>query len=227
MLRHVAVVSQKLWYHRLFFVILDIQMKKRICALVPAAGMSIRMGTPKQLLPFGEKTVLQAVVDTLLEADLDGILVVLGHRADAVRDSLAERPVSFHLNPDYRNGMFTSILSGLAALEKSADAALIALGDQPNVRASVVRKVAAAYRKGNKGIVVPIYRGKRGHPALVDLGRYLSEIRSLTGEDGLKPVMRGNPGDTLEVEVADEGVLRDIDTPEEYRAELDRIRYGR
>ena len=221
---HVAVVSQKLWYHQLFFVILDIQMKKRICALVPAAGMSIRMGTPKQLLPFGEKTVLQAVVDTLLEADLDGILVVLGHRADAVRDSLAERPVSFHLNPDYRNGMFTSILSGLAALEKSADAALIALGDQPNVRASVVRKVAAAYRKGNKGIVVPIYRGKRGHPALVDLGRYLSKIRSLTGEDGLKPVMRGNPGDTQEVEVADEGVLRDIDTPEEYRAELDRIR---
>lgn len=199
-------------------------MKKRICALVPAAGMSTRMGSPKQLLPFGEKTVLQTVVDTLLEADLDGILVVLGHRADAVRDSLAERPVLFHLNPDYRNGMFTSILSGLAALEKSADAALIALGDQPNVRASVVRKVAAAYRKANKGIVVPNYRGKRGHPALVDLGRYLPEIRSLTGEDGLKPVMRGNPDDTLEVEVADEGVLRDIDTPEEYRAELDRIR---
>ena len=199
-------------------------MKKRICALVPAAGMSTRMGSPKQLLPFGEKTVLQTVVDTLLEADLDGILVVLGHRADAVRDSLAERPVLFHLNHDYRKGMFTSILSGLAALEKSADAALIALGDQPNVRASVARKVAAAYRNGNKGIVVPIYRGKRGHPALVDLGRYLSEIRSLTGEDGLKPVMRGNPDDTLEVEVADEGVLRDIDTPEEYRAELDRIR---
>lgn len=224
MLRHVAVASRKLWYHQFFFVILDIQMKKRICALVPAAGMSSRMGSPKQLLPFGEKTVLQTVVDTLLEANLDGILVVLGHRADAVRDSLAERPVLFHLNPDYRNGMFTSILSGLAALEKSADAALIALGDQPNVRASVVRKVAAAYRKGNKGIVVPIYRGKRGHPALVDLGRYLSEIRSLTGEDGLKPVMRGNPDDTLEVAVADEGVLRDIDTPEEYRAELDRIR---
>lgn len=199
-------------------------MKKRICALVPAAGMSTRMGSPKQLLPFGGKTVLQTVVDTLLEANLDGILVVLGHRADAVRDSLAERPVLFHLNPDYRNGMFTSILCGLSALEKSADAALIALGDQPNVRASVVRKVAAAYRKGNKGIVVPVYHGKRGHPALVDLGRYLSEIGSLTGEDGLKPVMRGNPDDTLEVAVADEGVLRDIDTPEDYRAELDRLR---
>lgn len=218
------VAGRKLWYRQVFFIILDLQMNKRICALVPAAGMSTRMGSPKQLLPFGGKTVLQTVVDTLLEADLDGILVVLGHRADAVRDSLAKRPVLFHLNPDYRNGMFTSILSGLSALEKSADAALIALGDQPNVRASVVRKVAAAYRKGNKGIVVPVHRGKRGHPGLVDLGRYLSEIRSVTGEYGLKPVMRGHPDDTLEVEVADEGVLRDIDTPEEYRAELDRLR---
>ena len=212
-----------MWSHQLFFIILDIQMKKRICALVPAAGMSTRMGSPKQLLPFGGKTVLQTVVDTLLDANLDGILVVLGHRADAVRESLAERPVLFHLNPDYRKGMFSSILCGLSVLGKSADAALIALGDQPNVRARVVRKVATAYRKGDWGIVVPVCRGKRGHPALVDLGRYLSEIRSLTGEDGLKPVMRGHPDDTLEVEVEDDGVLRDIDTPEEYRAELDRL----
>ena len=212
-----------MWSQPFFFIILDVHMKKRIFALVPAAGMSTRMGAPKQLLPFGGKTVLQTVVDTLLEANLDGILVVLGHRAEAVRESLAQRPVLFQLNPDYRNGMFSSILCGLSALEKSADAALIALGDQPNVRASVAGMVAAAYRKGNKGIVVPVYRGRRGHPALVDLGRYLSEIRSLAGEDGLKPVMRGHPDDTLEVEVEDEGVLRDIDTPEEYRAELDRL----
>ncbi len=197
-------------------------MKKRICALVPAAGMSTRMGSPKQLLPFGRKTVLQSVVDTLLEADLDGILVVLGHEADTVRGSLAERPVMFHVNSDYRSGMFSSILCGLSTIIKSADAALIALGDQPHIRSNVVRRLAAAYQNGNKGIVVPVCRGKRGHPALVDLGRYFSEIQSLTGEHGLKPVIRGHPDDTLEVDVEDEGVLRDIDTPEEYRAELDR-----
>ena len=214
--------GRKLWSPRRFFIILDNQMTKRICALVPAAGLSTRMGSPKQLLPFGGKTVLQAVVDTLLEAELDDILVVLGHKADAVRASLAERPVLFQTNPDYREGMFSSIMCGLAALQETADAALIALGDQPHIRERVVRKVAAAYRNGNKGIVVPVYRGKRGHPALVDLGRYFPEIRSLTGEDGLKPVMRGHPDDTLEVAVDDGGVLRDIDTPEEYRAELDR-----
>ncbi len=197
-------------------------MKKRICALVPAAGMSTRMGSPKQLLPFGGKTVLQTVVDTLLAADLDGILVVLGHHADTVRESLAERPVMFRVNPDYRRGMFSSILCGLSTLVKSADAALIALGDQPQIDSRVVRRVAAAYQNSNKGIVVPVCGGKRGHPALVDLGRYYSEIRSLSGETGLKPVMRGHADDTLEVDVEDEGVLRDMDTPEEYRAELDR-----
>ncbi len=216
------VAGQNLWSRSIFFIILDIQMKRRICALVPAAGMSTRMGSPKQLLPFGGKTVLQTVVDTLLEANLDGILVVLGHKADTVRGSLAERPVKFHVNPDYRKGMFSSILCGLSSLAESADAALIALGDQPHIRSSVVRKVAAAYHNGKKGIVVPVYGGKRGHPALVDLGRYFPEIQSLTGEYGLKPVMRGYPDDTLEVDVEDEGVLRDIDTPEEYRAELDR-----
>lgn len=197
-------------------------MRKRICALVPAAGMSTRMGSPKQLLPFGGKTVLQSVVDTLLEAGLDDILVVLGHKADAVRSSLTDRPVRLQTNPDYRAGMFSSIMCGLSSLRETADAALIALGDQPHIRESAVRKVAAAYLNGNKGIVIPVYRGKRGHPVLVDLDRYFAEIQSLTGEDGLKPVMRGHPDDTLEVKVADGGVLRDIDTPEEYRAELDR-----
>ncbi len=195
-------------------------MKKRICALVPAAGMSTRMGSPKQLLPFGRKTVLQSVVDTLLEANLDGILVVLGHEADTVRESLVERPLMFRVNSDYREGMFSSILCGFSAMAGSYDAALIALGDQPHIRSNVVRRVASAYQNDNKGIVVPVYRGKRGHPALVDLGRYFSEIQSLTGEQGLKPIMRGHPDDTLEIDVGDEGVLRDIDTPEEYQAEL-------
>ena len=197
-------------------------MKKRICALVPAAGTSTRMGSPKQLLPFGRKTVLQSVVDTLLEANLDGILVVLGHEADTVRESLVERPLMFRVNSDYREGMFSSILCGFSAMAGSYDAALIALGDQPHIRSNVVRRVASAYQNDNKGIVVPVYRGKRGHPALVDLGRYFSEIQSLTGEQGLKPIMRGHPDDTLEIDVGDEGVLRDIDTPDEYQAELAR-----
>ena len=197
-------------------------MFKRIYAIVLAAGMSTRMGSPKQLLPFGDRTVLQRVVDTLLEADLDGIVVVLGHGAEAVRESLAGRRVNFCLNPDYQKGMFSSLLCGISALKGSADAALIALGDQPQIEAGVVRGVVAAYREGEKGIVVPTFGGKRGHPALIDLARYRAEIFALSGETGLKPVMRGHPDDTLELEVEQGWILRDIDTPEAYRAELKR-----
>ena len=195
---------------------------KQVYAIVLAAGISSRMGSPKQLLPFGGKTILQSVVDALLSADLDGIVVVLGHRAEAVRESLAGRNVRFSLNSDYPKGMLSSVRSGISALPGSADAALIALADQPQIEAGVVSRVVSAYREGEKGIVIPTYRGRRGHPALLDLNRYRKEIAALSEDQGLKPVMRGHPEDTLELPEEDAGILRDLDTPEEYQAELER-----
>lgn len=180
------------------------------------------MGSSKQLLPFGDKTVLQRVLDALLETDLDGIVVVLGHGAEEVRESLEGRRVDICTNRDYRKGMFSSILCGLFAFSDLADAALIVLGDQPRIDARVVRRVVVAYREGEKGIVVPTFGGERGHPALVDLRKYLTEITGLSGEAGLKPVMRGHPEDTLELAVEEGWVLQDMDTPEDYRAELER-----
>ena len=198
-------------------------MGDQIYGLVLAAGLARRMGTTKQLLPFGDKTVLQAVVDTLLGAKLAGVSVVLGHDAEAVRDSLKDRLVQFCVNDAYREGMFSSVLCGLRGLPTDADAALIALGDQPQIELNVVRAVVRAYREGSRGIVIPVSGGKRGHPVLINLPRYRREILSLSGDQGLKPVMRGHPQDTLEVPVDDEGILRDLDTPEDYRAEVARI----
>ena len=198
-------------------------MGDQIYGLVLAAGMARRMGTTKQLLPFGDKTVLQTVVDTLVNAKLAGVSVVLGHDAEAVRESLRDRPVRFCVNEAYREGMFSSVLCGLRALPADADAALIALGDQPQIALNAVRAVAQAYREGDKGIVIPVAGGKRGHPVLIDLPRYRREIISLSGDRGLKPVVRGHPEDTLEVPVDDEGILRDLDTPADYRAEVARM----
>ena len=198
-------------------------MGDQIYGLVLAAGMARRMGTTKQLLPFGDKTVLQTVVDTLCGARLAGVSVVLGHDAEAVRESLRDRPVRFCVNEAYREGMFSSVLCGLRGLPADADAALIALGDQPQIALNAVRAVAQAYREGDKGIVIPVSGGKRGHPVLIDLPRYRREILSLSGDRGLKPVVRGHPEDTLEVPVDDEGILRDLDTPADYRAEVARM----
>ncbi|MDE2698995.1 MAG: nucleotidyltransferase family protein [Gemmatimonadota bacterium] len=197
-------------------------MNEQIYGLVLAAGMARRMGSTKQLLPFGDRTVLQTVVDTLSGADLAGVVVVLGHDADAVRESLRGRTVLCCVNDAYREGMFSSVLCGLHHLPEDADAVLIALGDQPQIELNVVRAVLRAYREGDRGIVIPISGGKRGHPVLVNLSRYRDEILRLSGDEGLKPVMRGHPHDTLKVPVDDEGILRDLDTPEDYRAEIER-----
>jgi molybdenum cofactor cytidylyltransferase len=197
-------------------------MKKNIYGLVLAAGLSQRMGTPKQLLPFGQKTILQTVVDVLLTLPLAGVIVVLGHEAERVRASLADRSVTYCVNDNYREGMFSSVLCGLNHMPESADAFLMVLGDQPHIEARVGRAVIDAYQGGDVGIVIPTWGGKRGHPALVDLKRYRSEIMSLSGDAGLKPVMRGHEHDTRMLDVDDSGILRDLDTPEEYQAELAR-----
>jgi molybdenum cofactor cytidylyltransferase len=197
-------------------------MKKNIYGLVLAAGLSQRMGTPKQLLPFGQKTILQTVVDVLLTLPLAGVIVVLGHEAERVRASLADRSVTYCVNDNYREGMFSSVLCGLNHMPESADAFLMVLGDQPHIEARVGRAVIDAYQGGDVGIVIPTWGGKRGHPALVDLKRYRSEIMSLSGDAGLKPVMRGHEHDTRMLDVDDSGILRDLDTPEDYQAELAR-----
>ena len=199
-------------------------MNRTIYGVVLAAGLSRRMGQSKQLLPFGDRTVLQSVVDALLAADLADVVVVLGHNSEEVQTSLAPRPVTCCVNTAYREGMFSSLLCGLRHLPEDADAALIALGDQPQIETRVAQQVVAAYRAGDSGIVIPTWSGKRGHPVLVDLKRYRTAIFALSGDEGLKPVMRGYPEDTLEVPVDDDGILRDLDTPEDYRAELERRR---
>ena len=128
---------------------------ERIYGLVLAAGMARRMGSTKQLLPFGDRTVLQTVVDTLHGADLAGVVVVLGHDADAVRESLRGRPALCCVNDAYREGMFSSVLCGLHHLPGDADAVLVALGDQPQIELRVVQAVVQAYREGDRGIVIP------------------------------------------------------------------------
>jgi molybdenum cofactor cytidylyltransferase len=118
--------------------------------------------------------------------------------------------------------MFSSILCGMEKLSEQTEGVLVALGDQPQIQVEDVRQVVACYRAGNKGIVIPTSNGKRGHPALIDIGRYLDEIRSLSGAEGLKPLMRGHPEDTMEICVDQDRILRDMDTPDDYRSELGR-----
>jgi len=186
-----------------------------IWAVILAAGESRRMGTQKMLLPFGDTTIVGAVARTAASARVGGTMVVLGADRDAIRAELAALDITFTVNDHYQLGMLTSIQAGLRALPAEAVAAVIMLGDQPFLRAPVVDAVIAAFETGGRGIVIPAFQGRRGHPVLIDL-KCRDEILAIEPLEGLRALMRAHPDDILEVEVSDPNILRDLDTPEDY-----------
>jgi len=192
-----------------------------IWAVVLAAGESRRMGTQKLLLPFGEATVVEAVIRTALDSCVDRALAVLGSDRDAIRLKLEPYGVDFAVNEDFAKGMLSSVQAGFKALPADAAAAVVMLGDQPFLPARVVDAVVAAYRASGKGIVVPSFRGRRGHPVLVGL-EYRDEVVRLDPEEGLRQLIRAHPEDLFEAEVEDANILRDLDLPEDYAGELKR-----
>ena len=184
-------------------------------AIILAAGSSRRMGSQKLLLPFGECSIIEKVVDHVLDSKVDDVVVVLGADHEKVKQVLGERPVKFCHNTEHEQGMFSSVICGLMALPEDAGTALIYLGDQPGIPPSVTNAVLEAYNEELFGIVIPVHNYRRGHPLLVDL-KYRREIEKLDLEQGLRALRHHFPQDVLEVEVDEPGILVDIDTPEDY-----------
>ena len=192
-----------------------------VVGVVLAAGESRRMGRLKALLPFGQRTVIEQVLQPLLHADLDSITVVLGHRADEIRAVLASWPVHTVYNAYYREGMTRSVQTALQSITPIPQAYLLALVDQPHLGLPPVQKVLNAFERTGKGLVIPSWHGKRGHP-IVLAARYRQEVLDLGPDQGLNIVTRGHPDDTLEVPMSDDDVLRDMDYQSDYEAELER-----
>lgn len=188
-----------------------------IWAIILAAGESKRMGRPKMLLPLGERTILETVIDNASRAEVDGVVVVLGANAEKITAAIDHRPVELTVNPRYREGMLSSIQWGLNALPASARAALVMLGDQPLIASEVIDKIIKVYRQGNKGIVLPVYRERRGHPILIDL-KYKEEVAQLDANIGLRALTYHNQEDVLEVAMDEPSILNDVDTEEDYQA---------
>ncbi len=193
-----------------------------VVGVVLAAGESRRMGKLKALLPFGDRTVIEQVIDNLLRADLDGVTVVLGHRASGIAAVVTSLPVQILYNADYREGMTSSVQVAFGQIEPVPEAYMLALVDQPHLGHEPAQRVLAAHRQTpHKGLVIPTYQGKRGHPIVI--GRqYRQEVLALGRDQGLNQVTRGHPEDTLEIPLADDVILQDMDYPEEYEAVLKR-----
>jgi molybdenum cofactor cytidylyltransferase len=185
-------------------------------AVVLAAGESKRMGVPKLLLPYRGATIIEAVLDAVTASGADATLVVLGANRIAIRKKIKRFPVSVAVNMRFKEGMLSSIQRGISALPRRFRAALVVLGDQPDLPPSVIDALIRAWKEGQKGIVVPVFGGRRGHPLLFDL-KYRGEIDNLTPETGLRGLLAAHPDDILAVDVPDGAVLADIDTPDDYR----------
>lgn len=189
-----------------------------ITAIVPAAGMSTRMGQNKLLLPFQGKPLISHAVDTLLASTVDEIIVVLGHDASKLREELAGKHVQLVENPGYREGLSTSVRAGMNVVFARAVGIMIYLADQPLLEPEEVNLLIRAFaeaRKANKNIVVPVYRGQRGNPVILDV-TYKEAILDVVGETGCRRVIKRNPDKVLVVEMETDHVIRDVDTMEEY-----------
>ena len=190
-----------------------------ISAIILAAGEAKRMGAisgGKQLLPLGNSTILEKTIDNIVASDVDETIVVLGYKAQEIRSKIVHKPVKIVVNTNYREGMSTTIIAGLNAVEARIDDILLVLADQPFIDSRVINRLLAERKNHDKGIVIPSYRGKRGHPVIISLS-YKNELLSIKGDVGAREIISRHPDDVLEVEVDSPEITIDIDTQEEYR----------
>lgn len=188
-----------------------------ISAIILAAGQAKRMGLPagKQLLPFGMSTVLETTIDYITASEVDETLVVLGYRSEEIGKRIAAKPVKTVVNPDYRKGMSTSIIAGIAASDARTQAYLLVLGDQPFISHQVINRLLNAFEHDRLKIIIPAFGGQRGHPVIFPAS-YKQELLNLRGDVGARQIIARHEPDVAEVQVDSEGILLDIDTPEQY-----------
>ena len=182
-------------------------------------------GTNKLLLPFADGTVVRHVVNTVIAAQVDHIIIVTGHMHDHIMDALANVPATFVHNPRYAEGeMVSSTQAGLAHLELThAQAAMIVLGDQPLMPVSILRRLMLAYRRGCGSILAPMFNGTRGHPVLLDRMWWPAALALPDGAP-MRQLLRAHPEHVVHLLVNSDVVLKDVDTPDLYAEALAQVK---
>jgi molybdenum cofactor cytidylyltransferase len=188
-------------------------------AIILAAGESKRMGFPKMLLQFNGMSMLENVIKNVTASGVDNTLVVLGAEREALTDLVSKTSVEYCFNDNYKEGMLSSVKCGFRNLTSDPEAVLVFQGDQPFISPGIINRIIEGYRSSGKGIVIPVYKGKRGHPLLIDR-KYQNEIELLDDREGLRSLSHKFHDDVLEIETDDPGILRDFDTYEEYEKEI-------
>ena len=165
--------------------------------------------------------MIEKVIENVARSEVFRTLVVLGSYRDEILKVIGNLPVSYCYNENYKNGMLSSVQCGFSKLPERYDAAIVFPGDQPFIEPDVVNIMIDSYHKTGKGIVIPVYRKKRGHPLLVDF-KYREFIENLSDNDGLHNLAERFKDDVLEVETQSPGILKDFDTKQDYLNEINK-----
>jgi len=204
-------------------VVLREKSQRMNVAIILAAGESRRMGRPKQLLPFGDKTMLECVIDAFQTPRVDEIRVVLGYKANEIAAKSAHTSCKIVMNDRYQRGMFTSMQAGLRDLPKKTKIVLLAICDQPRLKRETVETLIETFEKKRHKILIQSYNGRQGHPPLLR-AEYAKEILAMDESMTLKHFYAEHADDIARLVVEDEGVLIDIDDRETYERELKKQR---
>lgn len=182
-----------------------------VAAIILSAGKSERMGSPKALLKYRGQSFLETILAAIASARLAPAIVVAGHHYDEISKSFPNVQIAF--NPNYNQGMSTSVQAGIRALPAGLDGVAVFLVDHPMVDRQTIEVLVARLAPGR--IVVPVHDGRRGHPVIFAADLF-GEVLALSPDQGLNTVVRRQRERVIEVFVENAGVLRDIDTPEQF-----------
>lgn len=185
-----------------------------IAGLVLAAGQSRRMGENKLLADVDRQAMIVRTVKAVLASSVKPVFVVTGHQHAAIETALKGLPASLIHNPHFANGLSTSLRAGISALPPNTEGALVCLGDMPSVTADQIDRLVAAFDPAeSRAICVPTFKGKRGNPVLWS-AEFFPEMMTVAGDTGAKHLIGTYAEAICEIEMPDDAVLADIDTPE-------------
>jgi molybdenum cofactor cytidylyltransferase len=188
-----------------------------IAAIILAAGQSKRMGQPKMLLPWGGVTVIEQVVATFRNAGVEEIVVITGGAREQVESLVGRFPIRTVHNPGYQTGeMLSSLQYGLSAMSPEVEAALIGLGDQPQVQETTVQRLRHGFLERGSLLLVPSFQRRRGHPWLVARPLW-GELLAMKAPESPRDFLNRHAGKIDYVDVNTPTILADLDTPEDYR----------
>jgi len=193
----------------------ELTFVKNCAVVILAAGQSSRLGQPKQLLKYQNKTLLQHAIDTAKQSSVRSIIVVLGSNAEVILNETDKSDIQVVKNDDWESGIASTIRSGIQVLQTNTDAAILMVCDQPFVTPDLLNSLIEKQKETSKSIIASQYGETIGTPVLFRK-QFFSELMVLKGDAGAKKIMLRHP-DLVETVSFPQGGI-DIDTIDDYKA---------